>query len=177
MRNFKVRLMFICYPRRWRGVRFEWVVFYVAFGFSLVVGALTDSYLFFDRVLNLTPEMGFVAFQLAIGVRFLVSPLALFASFYIIGRSIDFGAGFQSVIVSLFLGNWAGHLIAYFSYRLWFSSPSGGSYLWEPYLLPEIIWSVISFALSLEFFVGLSAISIAYIVKRRETDHIQTTTR
>jgi hypothetical protein len=158
-------------------MRFEWVVFYVAFGFSLVVNALSNSYFLFTYALNVTPGNAFVAFQFARAVSFLVSPLALFASFYIIGRSIDFGARFQPVLVSLFLGNWIGHLIAHFSFMLWFSSLSGVSYLLQPYLLPEIVWAVITYALSLEFFVGLSAISIAYIVKRRETNHIQTTTR
>jgi len=148
-------------------MRFEWVVFLVALGFSLVVGALQNSYLFWQRVLYVPLEMTVWVFFFVGVVSFFVSPLVLFASFYLIGRKIDFSSGFQSVIVPLFLGNWAGHLIAYFSFRLWYSSLYAGQYFWEPYFFSEIVWVVVSYALSLEFFVGLSALAIAHIVKRR----------
>jgi hypothetical protein len=148
-------------------VRFEWVIFCVAFGFSLVVTLLENSYIFFLDVFRLSLEM--TAWAILI-VRLFISPLVLFASFYLIGRNVDFGVRFQPVLASLFFGSWAGHLTAYFSFTLWSLSRVGFSiYSWSPRLL-EYALGVVSSALSLEFFAGLSAISVAYIVRRRLID-------
>lgn len=153
--------------RRCQGVKFEWVIFCVAFGFSLVVQVLINSPTILYFVFRSSPEMTVWALYT---VRFFISPLVLFASFYLIGRNVDFGVRFQPVLVSLFLGNWTGHLIAYFSFTLWSLSHVGFSiYSWSP-RLSEYVLVVVSSALSLEFFAGLSAISIAYIVKRRQID-------
>lgn len=153
--------------KRCQGVKFEWVIFWAAFGFSLVVQVLQNSYVIVQDVFRLSTEM---AVWTVLTVRFFVSPLVLFASFYLIGRNIDFGVRFQPVLASLFFGNWAGHLTAYFSFTLWSLSRVGFSfYSWSPRLFQYVLEVVLS-ALSSEFFVGLSAISIAYIVNRRQID-------
>lgn len=148
-------------------MRFEWVIFCVAFGFSLVVTVIENSYTIFLNVFRLPMEMTTLAISI---VRLFISPLVLFASFYLIGRNVDFGVRFQPVLVSLFFGSWAGHLTAYFSFALWSLSRVGFSiYSWSPRLL-EYALMIVSFALSFEFFAGLSAISVAYIVRRRLID-------
>lgn len=95
-------------------------------------------------------------------VSFILSPLLLFASFYLIGRNIDLASDFLSVLVSLFIGSLAGRLIGYFFlYADSYAAPS--SFL-------EFLWlglELLYVAFSLEFFVGFTALAMAYIVKKR----------
>jgi hypothetical protein len=97
-------------------------------------------------------------------VSFILSPLLLFASFYFIGRNIDLASDFLSVLVSLFVGSLAGRSIGYFSLYA------------DSYVVPssflEFLWlglELLCIAFSLEFFVGFTALAMAYIVKKRHT--------
>jgi len=146
-------------------MEFKWKIFAVALVFSLVMGALSNVSLFVFRVFDLSPEAyGWIAFIIGVAT-FLVSPVLLFASFYLIGGKIDLEAEFLSVVVPLFLGSWLGHLVGYFplqfSYMVWY----GGS-LVGPWVL-GYVWYGFMMAFSLEFFAGFAALSMAYIARKR----------
>jgi hypothetical protein len=96
---------------------------------------------------------------------FLVSPLLFFAVFYIIGHKMDLVAEFLSVVVPLFLGSWAGHLIGYFPLQFIHITLYGTTINWSWILWS--FWYVFRTALSLEFFGGFTALSIAYITRKR----------
>jgi hypothetical protein len=143
-------------------MKFNWTVFTVAFAFSFVIPALSYISTFLTRTLN--HEMWDLLFFSTHAVSFILSPLLLFASFYLIGRNIDLASDFPSVLVSLFVGNLAGCLIAYFSLYV-------GSYVASSSFL-EFLWlslELLYMAFSLEFFVGFTALAMAYIVKKRHT--------
>jgi len=98
-------------------------------------------------------------------VTFLISPLLLFACFYIIGQKIDLTTDFLSVVLSLFLGAWIGHLIGslslqFISYALYSGASFVSWILWA-------MWYSFMVAFSLEFFVAFAALSMAYIVRKR----------
>jgi len=146
---------------------FNWKVFFVVLQFSLIIGVFLNIHLYLLH-LDLGPELySYVMWSIDV-VRFVISPLALFASFYIMGRNIDLIAEFPSILMSLFLGSWIGHLTGYFSSILLYIALyadvhfSSLSYLYY-------FWIAVSNALSLNFFVGFAALSIYYIVKKRQT--------
>lgn len=147
-------------------MKFNWTVFTVALIFSFVVGALSHS-LFYLGLLHLSPQMFDWLWSLIKVGSFIISPLLLFTSFYLIGRNIDLASDFLSVLVPLFIGSWAGQLIG----RLlifWYIYVSQG---WEsaPSTLLQYLWAGFTMAFSLEFFVGFTALAMAYIVKKRHT--------
>jgi len=120
-------------------------------------------------VLHLSSQMFDWLWSL-IGVgSFIISPLLLFASFYLIGRNIDLASDFLSVLVPLFIGSWAGQLIGHLGI-IWYITVSQG---WE-YASPSL-WSTLfgflmagfTIAFSFEFFVGFTGLATAYIVKKR----------
>jgi hypothetical protein len=97
-------------------------------------------------------------------VHFILCPLLLFVSFYIIGRTIDLASDFPSILLCLFVGSLAGHLIGYFSLNV-------GSYT-PPSSHLELLWfalDLLYMAFSLEFFAGFTALTISYITKKRLT--------
>jgi hypothetical protein len=97
-------------------------------------------------------------------ISFIISPLLLFASFYLIGRNIDLTSDFPLILVPLFVGNLAGRLVGYFFLY-------AGSYT-VPSDLLQFLWfclSLLHIAFSLEFFVGFTALAIAYVMKKRLT--------
>lgn len=150
-------------------VKFNLIVFGVAFAFSFVVDAISNSSILVDRVLSLSSEKFVWAVYFINVVSFIVSPFLLFASFYLIGRDIDLASDFLSVLVPLFLGSWAGHLIGYFSLAFCYMSLYAGPYF-APTALLQFLWTGwtgFTMAFSLEFFVGFTALAIAYIVKKR----------
>jgi hypothetical protein len=148
-------------------VKFNWKVFAVALMFSFVIGALSSGNSFLYLIwLKVSSQMfDWLSFLFRVG-SFIISPLLLFASFYLMGRNIDLASDFLSVLLSLFIGSWVGQLIGglpifwYVSQALFASA----SYTLLPYL-----WAVFCFAFSLEFFVGFTALAMAYIVKKRLT--------
>lgn len=135
--------------------------------FSLVIGVFLNVHLYLLRLHLETVLYSYVMWSIDV-VSFFISPLVLFASFYLMGRNIDLIAEFPSILVSLFLGSWIGHLIGYFSSVLLYISLyadlhfSSFGYLYY-------FWAAVSNALSLNFFVGFAALSISYIVKKRQT--------
>ena len=145
-------------------LKFNWTVFTVALIFSFVVGALSHR-MFYLGQLHLSPQMYNWLWSL-IGVgSFIISPLLLFASFYLIGRNIDLASDFLSVLVPLLIGSWAGQLIGRLGIS-WYIIVSLG---WEsaPSTLFEYLWVGFTMAFSFEFFVGFTALATAYIVKKR----------
>jgi hypothetical protein len=146
---------------------FNWKVFFVVLPFSLAIGAFLNIHLYLLR-LDLGPELYSYAMLYIDVVGFVISPLFLFASFYLMGRNIDLIAEFPSILMSLFLGSWIGHLTGYFSSVLLFISLYGGL-LFSLYGYLYYFWIAVSMALSLNFFVGFAALSISYIVKKRQT--------
>jgi hypothetical protein len=91
---------------------------------------------------------------------FIISPFLLFVSFYLIGRNIDLVSDFRSVIVFLFIGSWAGQLIGSLFLFL-YTFPA-------VYALWQYLWTVVYYAFSLEFFVGFTALAVAYVMKKRQ---------
>ena len=145
-------------------LKFNWKIFTVALTFSFVVGALSHRMLYLG-VLHLSSQMFDWLWSL-IGVgSFIISPLLLFASFYLIGRNIDLASDFLSVLVPLFIGSWAGQLIGRLGIS-WYIIVSQG---WEsaPSTLFGLLWVSFTMAFSFEFFVGFTALATAYIVKKR----------
>ena len=141
----------------------NWKVFLVAFALSFVLRAVLPS-ISSNLTRMLDHEMwDSVLFSTHV-VSFVLSPLLLFASFYLIGRNIDLASDFLSVLVSLFVGCFAGRFIGF----LVLSEVSN--------VLPPAPYTLLLFfeygfdylimAFSLEFFVGFTAIAMAYIVKK-----------
>ncbi|MDH5793903.1 MAG: hypothetical protein OEZ18_05010 [Candidatus Bathyarchaeota archaeon] len=145
-------------------MKFNWTVFTVALIFSFVVNALSHSY-FYLGTLHLSPQTFNWLWRLITVGSFIISPLLLFASFYLIGRNIDLASDFLSVLVPLFIGSWAGQLIGRLGI-LWYIIVSLG---WEsaPSTLFGFLWVGFTMAFSFEFFVGFTALATAYIVKKR----------
>ncbi len=144
-------------------MKLNWTVFAVALMFSFVVGALSHSLLYLYS-LNLSPQTVDWLLSLIEAGRFIISPFLLFASFYLIGRNIDLASDFLSVLVPLFIGSWAGQLIGGLLIFLYISQALFGS---ASYTLLQYLWAVFYSAFSLEFFVGFTALAVAYIVKKR----------
>jgi len=152
-------------------MEFRWKIFAVAFVIALAVGVLSNvptflfSYLF--RTLRLTPEWySWIALVLNVAT-FIVSPGLAFAAFYLMGGKIDIVVESLAVVVPLFLGSWVGHLIGYFPLQIILIAQSGGSFI-DPWSLGfGFLWYAFRAAFSYEFFVGFSALSIAYIVRKR----------
>ncbi len=151
-------------PRGDKTLKINWKVFTVAFIFSFVAGALPHSY-FYLASLHLSPQTFNWLWSLIEVGMFIISPLLLFASFYLIGRNIDLASDFLSVVVPLFIGSWAGQLIGRLG-TSWYISVSLG---WEsaPSTLVGFAWAALHEAFSFEFFVGFTALAMAYIVKKR----------
>jgi len=146
-------------------MEFRWKIFAVAFLFSFVVGALSNVSSFLFRSVDLTPEVyGWITFAISV-TSFFVSPVLLFASLYLMGRKIDLAMEFQSVVVPLFIGSWAGHLIGYFPFQLLYIARQGGTFT-GPWVF-WFLWYAFMTAFSLEFFAGFAALSMAYIAKKR----------
>jgi len=145
---------------------FNWKVFFVALSFSLAIGVFSNIFIYLIR-LDLEPVLYSRVMWSTVVVSFFISPLVLFASFYLMGRNIDLIAEFPSILVPLFLGSWIGHLIGYFSLVLLCISLYAETFYFSSSSYLYIFWLVVSKALSLEFFVGFSALSMAYIVKKR----------
>lgn len=146
---------------------FNWKVFFVALSFSLAIGVFSNIFIYLVR-LDLGTEL-YLWVTLSIDVvHFFVSPLVLFASFYLIGRNIDLIAEFPSILVPLFLGSWIGHLIGYFSLVLLCFFLYAETWTFTSWNYWHIFWFVVFRALSLEFFVGFGALSMSYIVKKRQ---------
>ena len=145
-------------------MKFNWTVFTVALIFSFVVNALSHSY-FYLGTLHLSPQTFNWLWRLITVGSFIISPLLLFASFYLIGRNIDLASDFLSVLVPLFIGSWAGQLIGRLGIS-WYIIVSQG---WEsaPSTLFGLLWVSFTMAFSFEFFVGFTALATAYIVKKR----------
>jgi hypothetical protein len=143
-------------------MKLNWKVFAVAFVFSFVITVPSYASTILIRTLN--HEMwDLVVFSTDV-ISFILSPLLLFASFYLIGRNIDLVSDFPSVLVPLFVASLAGRLVGYLSLY-------AGSYS-APSTLLEFLWcglSLLRTAFSLEFFVGFTALAVAYIVKKRLT--------
>ena len=145
-------------------MKINWTVFTVALIFSFVVGALSHSY-FYLGSLHLSPQTFNWLWSLITVGSFIISPFLLFASFYLIGRNIDLASDFPSVLVPLFIGSWAGKLIGRLGIS-WYIIVSQG---WEsaPSTLLGFLWAGFTMAFSFEFFVGFTALAMAYIVKKR----------
>ena len=145
-------------------MKFNWKVFTVALIFSFVVGALSHSY-FYLGTLHLSLQTFNGLWRLITVGSFIISPLLLFASFYLIGRNIDLASDFPSVLVPLFIGSWAGQLIGGLGIS-WYIIVSLG---WgsAPSTLFGVLWVGFTIAFSFEFFVGFTALATAYIVKKR----------
>jgi hypothetical protein len=140
-------------------MRFNWKVFVVAFVFSLVTTFLSGIFptLVYASARDLGLDYSMV-YWLSIVASFVISPFLLFASFYRMGRNVDLKAEFRSVVASLFFGSWAGHFISLvYSTSAWAMTST--------YAVIAVIWYGVSSALSIEFFVGFSALSMAYIYK------------
>lgn len=149
---------------------FNWKVFFVALPFSLAIGVRLNIHLYLLR-LDLGPvPYSYVMWSIEV-VSFVISPLFLFASFYIMGRNIDLIAEFPSILMALFLGSWIGHLTGYFSSVLLYISLYAGL-LFSLYTYLHYFWVAVSMALSLNFFVGFAALSISYIVKKRQIQRV-----
>jgi len=148
-------------------MKFKWKIFVVAFLFSFVIGALPNVSQFLFQMFHssLAEVFEWIMFALNV-VSFFVSPLLLFASFYYMGRKIDLAAEFLSVVVSLFLGSWFGHLIGYFPLEFIRIFQNGGTFIGWTWGL-WFLWYAFSKAFSLEFFAGFAALSMAYIVRKR----------
>ncbi len=145
-------------------MKFNWKVFTVALIFSLVVGVLSHSFLYLV-LLHLSQQMLDWLYYPITAISFIISPLLLFTSFYLIGRKIDLASDFLSVLVPLFTGSWAGQLIGGLGIH-WYIIVSQG---WEssPSTLSGVLWVGFISAFSPEFFVGFTALAMAYIVKKR----------
>jgi hypothetical protein len=145
-------------------MKFNWKVFAVAFMFSFVVRALLYSFSYL--LLHISgPQMSVWLVPLFEVGTFIISPFLLFASFYLIGRKIDLVSNFPSVLVSLFIGSWIGQLIGSL---LLFLNTSTGSIESAAYVLWQYLWVVVYSMFSTEFFVGFTALSVAYIIKKRQ---------
>jgi len=146
---------------------FNWKVFLVALPFSLAIGVFSNIFIYLVR-LDLEPVLySWVMLSIDV-VRFFVSPLVLFASFYLLGRNIDLIAEFPSILVPLFLGSWIGHLIGYFSLVFLCISLYAETLNFTSWNYLYYSWAAVSKALSLEFFVGFTALATSYIVKKRQ---------
>jgi len=145
-------------------MEFKWRIFVIAFVFALVIGVLSNSFQFLYRMFDFSPEVyGWITFTIGV-VTFFVSPVLLFASFYLTGQKIDLAAEFLSVVVPLFLGSWAGHVIGYFSLQYIYMVQYGGTYV-GPWAL-WWVWYAFRTAFSFEFFVGFAALAMAYISRK-----------
>jgi hypothetical protein len=134
----------------------------VAFAFSSVIPVL--SYISTVLIKTLNHEMWNFVFFSTRAVSFILSPLLLFASFYLIGRNVNLTLNFPSILASLFVGNLAGRSVVYLSLY-------GGSYVASSSFF-DFLWlsiELLYMAFSLEFFVGFTALSMAYILKKRHT--------
>jgi len=141
------------------------MIFVVAFVFSIVIGVLSNAFSLLSVLLKLDfITSSWVALLIQL-VSFFVSPILLFASFYVIGIKIDVVTEFLGVVVSLFLGSCAGHLIGYFSLEYILISQYGVT-ISEPWFLWRAL-SLLRNVFSFEFFVGFAALSMAYIVRKR----------
>ena len=146
-------------------MNFNWRIFAIAFVFSLASGVLSNSLQLLYLWLRFTPETAsWIGFGLGIA-SFVISPVLLFAVFYLIGENIDFVTQFQLVVVPLFVGSWIGHLAGDFSMQL-IPVVSFGNVLLGPSGL-LLVWYGFRLAFSLEFFVGFAAFSMAYIARKR----------
>jgi len=149
-------------------LKFNWTIFTVALIFSFVVGALSHG-MFYLGQLHLSPQMFDWLWSL-IGVgSFIISPLLLFTSFYLMGRNIDLASDFLPVVLPLFLGSWAGQLIGGLGILWYISLSLGWEYAPSTLLstLLRVLWAGFTIAFSFEFFVGFTALATAYIVKKR----------
>jgi hypothetical protein len=102
-------------------------------------------------------------FSLIEAGRFIISPFLLFACFYFIGGNIDLASDFLSVLLSLFIGSWTGQLIGGLLIFCYISQALFGS---APYTMWQYLWAVFHSAFSLEFFVGFTALAMAYIMRK-----------
>jgi len=147
-------------------MKFNWIVFAVAFVFSFVLRAVLP-FISSNLLRTLNHEMwDLVVFSTNV-ISFILSPLLLFASFYLIGRNIDLISDFPSVLVPLFVASLAGRLVGFLLLY-------AGSYVLvpaPPTLLQfcEYGLNYLYMAFSYEFFVGFTALAVAYIVKKRLT--------
>lgn len=155
---------------RLRVLRLNWRIFFVALIFSLIIGVLGNVSVVLFWVF--APDAQAIAFM-SLGlnvVSFFISPLLLFAVFYFIGGRIDLVFEFLSVVMSLFLGSLAGHLIGYFPLQLFYVIGYDSTFASQGFLFVNILWMLwyaFRIAVSAEFFVGFTALSIAYIMKKR----------
>jgi len=144
-------------------MEFKLRIFVIAFVLSFATGALSTANLFLPRTLR--PDVFGLAWFILKVVEFFLNPVLVFVSFYLLGRKIDLVAEFMSVLLSLFLGSWFGHMTGYFSLQFTFITWYGGTFVVPTVLW--VVWYAFTLAFSLEFFVGFTAFSMVYIVRKR----------
>ncbi len=150
-------------------MRFDWKVFFVVLPFSLAIGVLSNIHLFLLLWILGTPQYSQIVLSVDV-VRFCISPLVLFASFYFMGRSIDLIAELPSILVSLFLGSLIGQLIGHFSSILLFASLRADWYFLSRNFW--FFWAPISRGFSHDFFVGFGGLSASYLVQKRQIQRL-----
>ena len=102
-------------------------------------------------------------------LRWIISPLLVFVSFYFIGKRIDTTRIFWSYLFSFFLGNWAGST---FGFILMFLFADFVNYTNLVFLVTSILSTFLGSLFSYTFFVGFCAMATSYIIKkgRNETE-------
>jgi hypothetical protein len=145
-------------------MKFMWKIFLVTFLFSLAVAILSNSYkILILTIRNLSAyDYGALLFLLSV-VSFFISPALFFGVLYLIGRNLDFATEFMSVVISLFLGCWLGHLVGFFTIEFVYITNYDSALSISQLLY--YFWYIFPFAFSSEFFIGFTAVSMAHIKK------------
>lgn len=145
-------------------------IFFVALIFSLTIGVLGNASVILFRIFAPDSQTIFLTSLGLNVISFCVSPLLLFAVFYFMGRKMNIVFEFLSVVTSLFLGSFVGHLIGYGLPLLLYIVGYDSTFASQGFLFVSILsmlWYAFRIAFSTEFFVGFTALSIAHIMKKR----------
>ena len=101
-------------------------------------------------------------------LRWIISPLLIFVTFYFIGKEIDTTKKFWSYLFSFFLGNCLGFTFGVIVMFL-FSDFVDYAHIW--YLVATLVGTFIGSLFSYSFFVGFCALATSYILKKGQTEN------
>ena len=148
-------------------------VLIVAFALSTVFGVLSNSYLIEssnlmraieNNIFPLTTEPTSLP-TLVLMLNPIVSPLLVFVSFYFIGKKIQTNTEFYSYFLSFFLGNAIGYTFGSSIIIMLIQTIIPMTTL---AIVARVVGTFVGSLFSSSFFVGLSALSLSYIIKKSQ---------
>lgn len=147
-------------------IKIQVKVLAIAIIFSLVLSLISTSFVMqFMNYDVFTRDY----FYLISVLRWIISPLLIFVTFYFIGKRIDTTKKFWSYLFSFFLGNCFGSTFGTIVTFI-FSDFVDYTQIW--YLVARLVGTFIGSLFSYAFFVGFCALATSYITRKGQTENV-----